>query len=192
MSSYILLRWNSIINVIIFLLLGLLLLIFPVESLNIGGYLIASILLLAALGYFIRIIKNKGIETNADIFYLLLSLVFIGLSISIFLDPTWIIRTINIFVGVILIVNSIMNIISMFKLKKNRTKSFWVYFGLIVIIFIFGIVVIVDPLFLSKIIVRIEGATMIINSIITFLVSRKVNKIIEKQTEETNLVKSEK
>ncbi len=192
MSSYILLRWNSIINVIIFLLLGLLLLIFPVESLNIGGYLIASILLLAALGYFIIIIKNKGIETNADIFYLLLSLVFIGLSISIFLDPTWIIRTINIFVGVILIVNSIMNIISMFKLKKNRTKSFWVYFGLIVIIFIFGIVVIVDPLFLSKIIVRIEGATMIINSIITFLVSRKVNKIIEKQTEETNLVKSEK
>ena len=84
-----------------------------------------------------------------------------------------------------------MNIISMFKLKKNRTKSFWVYFGLIVIIFIFGIVVIVDPLFLSKIIVRIEGATMIINSIVTFLVSRKVNKIIEKQTEETNLVKSE-
>ena len=116
MSDYILLKWNSFVNIFIFFLLGLLLLIFPEESLNIGGYLIASILLLLALGHIIKVIKNKGIETNSDILYILLSIAFIALSIYIFLNPLWIIKVINLFVGIILLVTSTMNMMSLLKL----------------------------------------------------------------------------
>ena len=181
-------KWNSTVNAIIFLIFGLLLLIYPIESLNIGGYLVASILMLAGLNYLIRIIQNKGIETNGDIVYLVISIASIALSITIFIDPTWIIRMINILVGIILIVNSIMNFLNLMKFKKDRTTSWWIYFAFVVIIFILGIVVVLNPLFLAKVITRLEGATLIINTIITFFLTRKVNKNF---VTETKLIKQE-
>ena len=90
------LNWNSNVNAFIYLLLGLLLLIFPIESVNIFGYLIASILMLGGIGYLIRLYKNKPNLTNKDIIYLIISVASIALSISIFIDPTWIIKVINI------------------------------------------------------------------------------------------------
>ena len=89
-------KWNSLLNALIFFALGLLLLIFPIESLSIGGYLLASIFMLVGIGSFIRIIQNKGIETSADIFYIIFGIALIAVSISIFIDPTWIIRLINV------------------------------------------------------------------------------------------------
>lgn len=176
MSKYALLRWNSTVNAFIFLLLGLLLVLFPIESLSIGGYLIASILMLGGIGYLIKIIKNKGIETNGDIIYLIISIASIALSIYIFVNPTWIIRIINIFVGIILVISSSMNLIDILKFNKNRTTSYWIYLSFIILILIAGIVIIIDPLFLAKIITRIEGASLIVNTIITLLLSRKVSK----------------
>lgn len=180
-------KWNSTVNSIIFLLLGLLLLLFPIESLNIGGYLIASILLLLGGGYLIRIIQNKGIETNGDIIYIVISIAFIVLSITIFLDPTWVIRMINIIVGIFLIISSLMNLLSLLKYTKDRTRSWWVFLSLVILIILLGIVVIVDPLFLANILIRLEGATLIINSIITILLTRKVNTSLVVVNKENNL-----
>ena len=86
MTNFKLVKWNSAVNGIVFLILGILLLMFPEESLNIGGYLIASILLLAGLSYIIRIIKIKGIETNQYGINLILSIASIALSITIFTE----------------------------------------------------------------------------------------------------------
>jgi uncharacterized membrane protein HdeD (DUF308 family) len=171
-------KWNSSANSIILLLFGLLLLIFPIESLNIGGYVIASVLLLFGLGYIIRIIMNKGIDTNGDIINIVFSVAFIILSISIFIDPTWIIRMINVVVGILLIVTSIMNLLNIMKFTKDRTTSWWIYFSLIVLVFLLGILVIINPLFLAKVIVRLEGISLIIGSIITMLLTKKVEKTL--------------
>ncbi len=178
-------KWNSIVNTLIFFALGLLLLIFPIESLSIGGYLIASIFMLVGLGSFIRIIQNKGIETSADIFYILFGIALIAASIYIFIDPTLIIRLINVFVGIILILYSIMNFMNLLKYRKNKTTSWWIYFSFVIIIFILGIFVIINPLFLAKIMTRLEGATLCINSIITLILARKINKYL---TENTTIV----
>ncbi len=178
-------KWNSIVNTLIFFALGLLLLIFPIESLSIGGYLIASIFMLVGLGSFIRIIQNKGIETSADIFYILFGIALIAASIYIFIDPTLIIRLINVFVGIILILYSIMNFMNLLKYRKNKTTSWWIYFSFIIIIFILGILVIINPLFLAKIMTRLEGATLCINSIITLILARRINKYL---TETTTIV----
>ncbi len=172
-------KWNSLLNALIFFALGLLLLIFPIESLSIGGYLLASIFMLVGIGSFIRIIQNKGIETSADIFYIIFGIALIAVSISIFIDPTWIIRLINVFVGIILLLYSIMNFMNLMKYRKNRTTSWWIYLSFVLIIFTLGILVVVNPLFLAKIMTRLEGATLCVNSIITIILSRKINKYLE-------------
>ena len=54
---------------------------------------------------------------------------------------------------------------------KNKSTSWWIYFSLLVLIFISGILIIIDPLFLAKILTRIEGASLVINSLITITIA---------------------
>ena len=187
MSTFKSIKWNSTVNAVICLILGLCLLLFPIESLSIGGYLIASILMISGLAYIIKIIKNKGVETNGDIIYLIFSIAFIIISISIFIDSTWIIRLINIVVGIVLIISSLMNLLDLLKYKKDRTTSWWIYLVLVILVLILGIVIIINPLFLASIITRLEGAFLIINTIITILLARRVKNYL--LVEKSNLVK---
>ena len=178
MSNFKLIKWNGTINAVIYLILGILLLLFPIESINIVCYLIASILMLFGLSYVIKTIKNKGIETNGDLISLVISIAFIVLSITIFVDPTWMIRLINIVVGVILIIGSLMNLFNLLKYTKERTTSWWIYLSLVSIVTILGIIIIINPLFLSKIIIRLAGGALVINTIITVFLTKKTNKVL--------------
>ncbi len=187
--KYRMLNWNSNVNAFIFLFLGLLLLIFPIESMSIGGYLIASILMLGGIGYLIRLYKEKPNLTNGDIIYLIISIIAIGVSISIFVDPTWIIRVINILVGIILLISGIMNLINILKFRDSRNTSWWIYISLIGLILILGIVVIINPLFLAKIITRLEGALLIIDTIITLILTKKTKKLVTIEEKQKNSLK---
>lgn len=183
--NYKMIKWNSNINSIILLVLGLLLLIFPIESISIAGYVIASVLLLLGASYIIKIYKYRNELTNGDIIYIILSIASIILSISIFIDPTWIIRMLNILLGIILVISALINLNNILKFKKDRTTSWWIYFSLILLVLLLGILVIVDPNWLTKLITRLAGISLIINSLITLFLTKKVNKVlmIENKTE---------
>jgi len=172
-------KWNSTLNLIVLLIVGILLLLFPIESLNIACYLIASILMLTGISYALRIIKKKTIENNGDLITIILSIISIVISITIFVDPTWIIRIINVIIGILLIIYSSINIANLLKFKKYRTVSWWITLSFILIILILGILVIINPEFLAKIIIRLEGITLIINTLITMILSYKINKLLE-------------
>lgn len=182
--KYRMLNWNSNVNAFIYLLLGLLLLIFPIESVNIFGYLIASILMLGGIGYLIRLYKNKPNLTNGDIIYLIISVASIAISISIFIDPTWIIRVLNVLAGALLIINGTMNLINILKFKDSRTRSWWVYLSFIILIIILGVLVIINPLGPIEIVFRIAGALLIVDTIITLILTRKVNKMVKVEDKE--------
>lgn len=182
--KYRMLNWNSNVNAFIYLLLGLLLLIFPIESVNIFGYLIASILMLGGIGYLIRLYKNKPNLTNGDIIYLIISVASIAISISIFIDPTWIIRVLNVLAGALLIINGTMNLINILKFKDSRTRSWWIYLSFIILIIILGVLVIINPLGPIEIVFRIAGALLIIDTIITLILTRKVNKMVKVEDKE--------
>ena len=179
MSGFKQIKWNSWVNLISLLIIGLLLLIFPIESLNIACYLLASMLMLAGIAYIAKIVKKKTFETNEDLITMIFSIVAIVISITIFVDPTWIIRIINIIIGLFIIINSVLNILSILKFKKNRTKSWYVFLVITILILLLGIVIVVDPVFLAKIIIRFEGATLIVNVLLTMIITHKVKKLLE-------------
>lgn len=188
MMSFKQIKWNSMVNLISLLIIGLLLLIFPIESLNIACYLIASMLMLAGIAYIARIIKKKSFETNEDLISVVLSVVAIVISITIFVDPTWVIRVINDIIGLLIVISSTLNIINLLKFKKDRSVSWWIYLVLTALVLILGIVIIINPEFLAKILIRFEGATLIVNVILTMILSYKVNKLL-KQTDNKKVVK---
>ncbi len=185
--NYKMIKWNSGVNAVIFFALGLLLLIFPIESISIAGYLIASILTLLGVSYIIKIYKYRNQFTNEDIIYIIISIASIVLGISIFLDPTWIIRVLNILVGVILILSALINLNNILKFKKERTTSWWIYLSLIILVLLLGVLVIVNPLWLAKVITRLAGASLIISTLITVLLTKKVSKLLMIENKVTDI-----
>ncbi len=177
-------KWDSKINTIIFLLLGIFLLFFPELSMNTASYLIASVLMIMGVNYLIKIYSNKDTLTNGDIIYIIISIASIAISISIFISPLWIINLINILLGIILILSSLINLKNILSFRKNRTKSWWFLLSLTILILIAGIIVVAKPELLANIIVQIAGATLIVNTISSFFLSRKINKylLIEEKT----------
>ncbi len=176
-------KWNSTVNLIVLFIIGLLLLIFPIESLNIACCLIASMLMLAGAAYIYRVVKKRALETNEDLISIVISIAAIAISITIFVDPTWVIRAINSIIGLFLIINSSLNIVSLLKFRKDRTTSWWIFLVLTSIVLILGILVIINPEFLAKIVVRLEGATLVIDTLLTMILSYKVNKLLEYKDE---------
>lgn len=171
------LLFNKNVYVVSSLLIGILLLAFPLESLNIAGYIITSIVFLVGLAFVLRLFVNKSYQSKLDIFYFILGLIMMIISISIFLNPTWIITAINIVVGFLLIVNGLSNLINILYLKI-KDAVWWTFAGISLLILILGIVVIINPIEVAKFIVSLEGLSLISDTIITFLITRRMKRFL--------------
>lgn len=168
---------NKNVHIIASLLIGVLLLAFPEESLNIAGYIITSIVFLVGLFFVLRLFVNKSYQSKLDIFYFILGLILIILSISIFLNPTWIITAINVVVGFLLVVNGLSNLINILYLK-DKDGVWWTFAAISFLILVLGIVVIINPLGLAKLIISLEGLSLISDTIITFLITRRMKRFL--------------
>ena len=168
---------NHIIYSIVFLIIGLILIIWPNESLNIGAKVIAGIFILGSGIYILRFLTNKEEKFSSDYFFLISSLVLIGISIFVFIDSDWLIKVINIFVGIILIISGISNIGNVVMVRKND-KIWWAFSILPLLILICGIIIIINPTSLTDLITRIEGISLMIEGITTLVVTHRISKYL--------------
>lgn len=167
-------KWNNMIFSIICLVLGIILVIWPTETLSTGSKIIASVLLVGAVGSIGYYFFNKN-KQDTDILYVLISIVAIGIGISIFVNPTWIIASFNILVGIALVITGISNTTKVFTIRAE--DKIWWAFGIIpVITLILGFLIMANPIGLANFITRLEGISLIIDAISTFIVIYRLNK----------------
>lgn len=171
------LLFNKNVHVIASLIIGILLLAFPEESLNIAGYIITSIVFLVGLAFVLRLFINKTYQSKLDIFYFILGIIMMVISVAIFLNPTWIITAINVVVGFLLVVNGLSNLINILYLK-NKDAVWWIFAAISLLILILGIVVIINPIGVAKFIISLEGLSLISDTIITFLITRRMKRFL--------------
>ena len=169
---------DRIISSIILLLLGIILVIFPIESISIASQIIAGIFIIAGLSNIIYFFIDKEYKTRIDTFYFIFSLIIIGLGIYTFINPTWLITTINIFVGVIIILCSINNLRYLFR-YTNRNYLWYIFAIISILILILGVIAIINPIEIASIIIRLEGVSLIFDAIMSLLIINKFNKLIK-------------
>jgi len=169
---------NNWIILCICLILGIILLLFPEEALSTSSKVIAVIMLIGAVCNILYYIFNKKEKNSADIFYLIVSLIIIGISIFIFANPTWVIASINIFIGLILIINSIGEISSVIAIKNND-KNWKIFLIIPIIALIAGIIVMFNPIKIATIMTRLEGIALIINTISTIIIIYRTNQLLK-------------
>lgn len=170
-------KWDRSVIAIIYLILGVVLLLFPNQTLNMATRIIAlAIIVLAAL-YIVMFIMKKEEKFSSDYFYLILSIVGIGVAISMLVSPTWIIAVINIVVGIILIVNGIGNLSTTIRIRKND-RIWWAFSIVPIITFVLGFIIMANPLGMASFMTRIEGISLIADSVSTWLIIYRLNKFL--------------
>lgn len=169
---------DKIISNIALLLFGLVLVIFPIESISIAAKIIAGILIISGLANIIYFFIDKDIKNRMDTIYFLISLIAIGVGIYTFINPTWLVAVINVFVGVILIISAINNLRYLFK-YSIRNYLWWFFTVVSFVILILGIVAIINPIEVASVITRFEGLSLIFDAIMSLFIMKKfANAII--------------
>ena len=173
---------DKIIINITLILFGLVLLIFPIESISIASKIIAGIFIVAGLSNIIYFFVDSDIKSKMDTIYFVISLIAIGIGIYTFIKPTWLVTTINIIVGIILIISSVNNLRYLFK-YKIKNNLWWFFLIINIIILILGIVAIINPIEVASIIVRLEGISLIFDGIMSLFIMRRMTLMLTDGTD---------
>ena len=169
---------DKIIINIALILFGLVLVIFPIESISIATKIIAGILIAAGLANIIYFFIDKDIKSRMDTMYFLLSLVAIGVGIYTFLNPTWLVTAINVVVGVVLIISAINNLRYLFK-YTIKNYLWWIFTVISFIILILGIIALVNPIEVASLITRLEGISLIFDAIMSLMIMRRFTLMLK-------------
>ena len=168
-------KWDRSVIAFIYLILGIVLLLFPEQTLSIATRIIAlAIMVFSAIDIFLFIFKKEE-KYSTDYFYFILSIVGIGLAISMLVSPTWIIAVINIVVGIVLIVNGIGNLSTTIRIRKND-RIWWAFSIVPILTFVLGFVIMANPVGMAKFMTRIEGISLIADAVSTWLIVYRLNK----------------
>ncbi len=169
---------DHLISNIALIIFGLILVIFPIESISVASKIIASILIIIGLANIIYFFIDSGYKNRMDTIYFLLSIIAIVIGIYTFIHPTWLITTINIFVGALLIISAINNLRYLFKYSV-RNYLWWVFMVISIIILILGIIAIVNPIEVASTITILEGIFLIFEGIMSLAIMTKFTKLLK-------------
>lgn len=112
---------------------------------------------------------NKFFTTS-----IITSIVFIALGMFLFLKPETTISTISYIIGIVILLLGAFSVVKHFSDKEQNSFDFSLVYGILSIIV--GIVIIVNPTALAKIITFVLGFWIVINSIIKIQYSLDLKK----------------
>ena len=168
---------NEVGSMIIILLIGLILIIFPIESINMASYIISGLFIIGGLSNILYFLIDKNPKMRIDTLYFIISISSIVLGIYTFINPTWLITVLNIIVGIFLIISAVNNLRYLFKYNKRNTL-WWVFTIITFIIIILGVIAIIKPIEVASIIIRFEGLSLVFDAIASLLIIRRFTKLI--------------
>ena len=169
---------DKVISTISLLLFGLVLLFFPIESISVASQIIAGILIIVGLSNIIYFFIDNGSKTKMDTIYFIGSLIIITVGIYTFLRPTWLVATINIVVGILLIISAVNNLRYLFKYTV-KNYLWWIFTIINIIIIILGIIAVFNPIEVASIITRLEGISLIFDAVMTLLIINNYTKLLK-------------
>jgi len=149
---------------LLYVIMGLIMLLNPGFILDAVNYIVGILILLYGVIYIARFLSKNTFNTLSK-FSLLAGLLCVTFGIYILLNPTLLSSIIPFAAGMLLLVDGLGKFKDAMAFKKVNYKRWWI--GLIVaVIFIgFGIYMILNAFNVSKLIIRIIGAILIVDAI---------------------------
>lgn len=171
---------SSIITSIIFMLLGIIILLFPKISLNVFCYFIAIIAII--IGIYLILFDIRNNEFFFSITINLFGIMLLLLGIIILVNPNFISILIPICLGIWFISGSVLKFKFTVILKDIRSDNLWISSFLMTLLSVIcGLTFIINPIKTSSFLTSILGFIIIIYSISDIcemiILKRNINKI---------------
>ena len=170
-SSFSSITKNILFNNIVLLLVGVILTIWPDESLNVAVNLVGSVILLFGAVTLVMNFVNKS--SNISLFIGILSLL-VGLFIIVRSET--VISIMHILLGIAVLADGLSNLKTLMDFK-NDNKMWKALLISAIITSLLGIILIVKPFFIAKMVTRLGGIFIIISAIQGLFITYKIKKI---------------
>ena len=160
----------------LYIVIGLIMLISPVIITNLICYLIGVLcLILGGIGIYAYI--SSEVYGPLSYAILVISIAIIVLGIFVIVDPKNFVSTIPLIAGIILVIDGFTKLQSSSSLRRYNYKNWWVVLIASLLIFSFGILLIVYSFESLILFIRLLGAFLIIDSISSFCTAISYGKI---------------
>ena len=149
---------------LLYVIMGIIMLLNPGFILDAVNYIVGIFILLYGVIYIARFLARNALNTLSK-FSLLAGLLCITFGVYILLNPTLLSSIIPFAAGMLLLVDGLGKLKDALAFKKVNYRRWWI--GLVVaILFVgFGIYMIVNAFNVSKLIIRIIGAILIVDAV---------------------------
>ena len=162
---------NKILFSVVFLILGILLVIWPRQSAAIGCRMIGAAVLVYGIITVIHYFTKKDTVPKLLLFTGIVIAV-IGLSILAF--PDWLLKFIPKLAGVIILIDGAANLVENMTLGKQNYKKWWLSLIFAILTIAVGLALIIKPLGAIKLIFILIGASMIFDAVTSFWIATRI------------------
>ena len=165
-------KLGKILSLVVIALVGLFLVIYPGDTLNIVvGVFGGALLLIGLIGivsYFLP--KNKNSRNVID---LVISIVEVIVGLIVVSNIGFVISLFPFFAGVIIAVQGVLYLISAFRMKSDNNNSWKLGLVLSLVMIAFGILIFANPFATQTALVRLAGIALIYNAVSGLIIRLK-------------------
>lgn len=181
-------EWGFVVSSALYVLLGIVLIRFPDQSLRTVCYFFGGVTLIYGLirviTYFVQ--KREGFLFLTDV---VAGIILTGIGIFLLLTPEVVISIIPFIIGLLILFHSIMKIQRALQLKRVNYEKWWSMLILSLITAVLGALIIYNPFKTVSMMVRAIGIVLIVDGVInlasiffTAHTVKKMTKIIDEAT----------
>lgn len=181
-------EWGFVVSSALYVLLGIVLIRFPDQSLRTVCYFFGGVTLIYGLirviTYFVQ--KREGFLFLTDV---VAGIILTGIGIFLLLTPEVVISIIPFIIGLLILFHSIMKIQRALQLKRVNYEKWWSMLILSLITAVLGALIIYNPFKTVSMMVRAIGIVLIVDGVInlasiffTAHTVKKMTKIIDEVT----------
>lgn len=181
-------EWGLVVSSALYILLGIVLLKFPDQSLRTVCYFFGGVTLvygvIRIVTYFLE--KRQGILFLTDV---IVGIILTGIGIFLLVTPEVVISIIPFIIGLLILFHSVMKIQRAFQLKRVNYDKWWSMLVLSLITAALGALIIYNPfktvsmmVMAIGIVLMIDGAINLISIFFTAHTVKKMTKIIDETT----------
>ena len=160
---------------LVYILAGIIMLVNPKFVCDAVNYIIGGLIIVFGIIFVIRLFPDKDIKQFSKI-ELLIVFLCIGLGLYFIFNSTLLSSILPIAAGILILLDSISQIMKAFRLKKNKL-SYWYINGIVGLVFLaFSIYIIINANSVTYLIVRLIGLVLIIDAIFEFYTSFRLKE----------------
>ncbi|MBR1479186.1 MAG: DUF308 domain-containing protein [Lachnospiraceae bacterium] len=182
MSVLKILKWDSIITSVLYIITGIAIILMPETAQEVFAYIIAAVLMISGaisiIAYFVR---NAVENYNRNDFFN--GIIMIAFGVVMLLQIEAIIDIVNIIFGMMIVIAGCMLMQDAIDMKRLKYGNFALFLVLAIIIIAFGFLLVKNPFKSAQLLMNLLGGSIVVSGVLTLFTTLYLSHATRKAIE---------